>query len=218
MLLATQSHTMLRQPKHVALYRQGDRVLRAGMPGAFAEFGVARGGGIGILARRLTSAQRHLHLFDTWGELPAFTPEDGPAAGELTRWIEEGGFEKLAGSDPRGDAGRLLLHELGMPQELVSFHQGKFEDTLQDYAGDRIAFAHVDADWYTSSATVLEFLEHKLTEDAIVVADDFGYLPGVAKAFDEWQAGSHRSIRMIPGGKGQAVFEVGTLAETDVSA
>jgi hypothetical protein len=43
-----------------------------------------------------------------------------------------------------------------------------------------------------------------------VVADDFGYLDGVAKALDEWKASSDRQIRLIPG-KGQAVIEVGQL-------
>jgi len=210
MLLATRGHTMLRQPKQVSLYRQGSRVLRAGLPGAFAEFGVARGGGIGILGRQLTAAQRHLHLFDTWGELPEFTPEDGPAVPALERWIEEGGFEKLAGQDPRGDAERLLIQGLGMPSELVMFHQGRFEDTLREYEGEAIAFAHVDADWYTSTATVLEFLDRQLTDQAILMADDFGYLDGVAKALDEWRTKSHRQIRLIPG-KGQAVVEVGCL-------
>jgi hypothetical protein len=210
MLLATREHTMLRQPKQVALYRQGSRVIRAGFPGAFAEFGVARGGGIGILARELTSAQRHLHLFDTWGELPDFTPEDGPAAPELSRWIEAGGFEELAGPDPRGDAERLLIRKLGMPRELVTFHQGKFEDTLGRYDGGPIAFAHVDADWYTSTACVVKFLENQLSPRAIVVADDFGYLDGVATALDDWRASSSRPIRLIPG-KGQAILEVGKL-------
>jgi Macrocin-O-methyltransferase (TylF) len=210
MLMATRGHTMLRQPKHVSLYREGSRILRTGLPGAFAEFGVARGGGMGILARQLTSAGRHLHLFDTWGELPAFTPEDGAAAPALEKWIEEGGFEELAGQDPRGDAKRLLIGQLGMPAELVSFHQGKFEETLSEYSGEPIVFAHVDSDWYTSTATVLEFLDRQLTEQAIVVADDFGYLEGVAKALEEWRAASGRSIRLIPG-KGQAVLEVGRL-------
>lgn len=210
MLLATRGYTMLRQPKHVSIYREGSRVLRAELPGAFAEFGVARGGGIGILARQLSSARKPLHLFDTWGELPEFTPEDGPAAAGLEKWIEEGGFEELAGHDPRGDAERLIVGELGMPTELVTFHQGKFEDTLPKYDGGPISFAHVDSDWYTSTTTVLEFLDRQLTDQAIVVADDFGYLDGVAKAIEEWRAASRRQIRLIPG-KGQAVIEVGGI-------
>jgi hypothetical protein len=210
MLLATRGNTMLRQPKHVSLYREGSRVLRAGLPGAFAEFGVARGGGIGILARQLSSSHRHLHLFDTWGELPEFTAEDGAAAAGLEQWIEEGGFEELAGQDPRGDAERLLVGELGMPRELVAFHQGRFEDTLPTYNGGPISFAHVDSDWYTSTVTVLEFLDRQLTDQAIVVADDFGYLDGVKKALEEWRSTSSRQIRLIPG-KGQAVLEVGGI-------
>ncbi len=210
MLMATRGNTMLRQPKHVSLYREGSRVLRAGLPGAFAEFGVARGGGIGILAAQLKSANRPLHLFDTWGELPEFTAEDGPAATELEKWIDEGGFEELAGQDPRGDAERLLVGELGMPPELVTFHQGRFEDTLPRYSGGPISFAHVDSDWYTSTVTVLEFLDRQLTDQAIVVADDFGYLEGVGKALEEWRSTSSRQIRLIPG-KGQAVLEVGGI-------
>jgi hypothetical protein len=208
MLVATRNHTMMPQRNRVTIYEHGLRVLNSGEAGAFAEFGVNRGGGIGVLAHALAAAGRPLHLFDSWGEIPEATAEDGAVGEAWSEWVKAGGFEPLRGDDARGAAERLLVQDLGMPSESVTFHVGLFDQTLPAYGGGPIAFAHVDADWYESTVTVLEFLDQQLSDRAVLVADDYGSLPGVAEAFEHWRGSSERAIRIEPR-QGQAVVEVG---------
>jgi Macrocin-O-methyltransferase (TylF) len=66
---------------------------------------------------------------------------------------------------------------------------GLFEDTLPGWLADHpepLAFVHLDADLYSSTATVLELLAGRLVEGSIVVFDEYFSYPG-------WPEHEHRA-------------------------
>jgi hypothetical protein len=66
---------------------------------------------------------------------------------------------------------------------------GLFEDTLPEWAAEHpesIAFLHLDADLYSSTATVLGHVGDRLVEGSIVVCDEYFNYPG-------WPEHEHRA-------------------------
>jgi len=74
-------------------------------------------------------------------------------------------------------------------------YEGWFEKTLPKHLPKKIAFAHLDADFYSSTYVALEQVFPRLSKGAIVILDDYcdpkvlnrdNSLPGVKKACDEF--------------------------------
>lgn len=124
-------------------------------PGAFAEFGVYRGGTARMLARAFPD--RTIHLFDTFAGMPQTDPRhDGHAAGDF--------------ADTSLDAVSASLGDC--PN--VRFHPGFFPDSTADVAADeRFAFVHVDVDIYRSTLDALTFFYPRLMPGGIMVFDDW---------------------------------------------
>lgn len=189
------------------IYREGRAVLRRGVPGAFVELGVHRGGSAGILAHLLLDRpERHLHLFDRWGDLPDPTEEDGPRAEEYRR---DAIPDKLASlrDDPPLDAARELIEQiLHFPRERVHYHSGWYQDTLPAYSGGPIAFASLDCDYYESVKLGLELLDAHASPGATVIADDYAAWPGARRAVHEWIDRTSRKVRLHALGTGPAIL------------
>jgi Macrocin-O-methyltransferase (TylF) len=135
--------------------------------GTLAEFGVYKGKSLTQIARFFPD--RTVHGFDSFAGLP-------------DAW---GGTSKGAGAFDMG----------AKPPELsvsnVEFHVGWFRDTIplfaQKYSGP-LAFAHLDADIYSSTRTVFDNLSDWFVPGTIVVFDEyFGY--------HGWQRHEHRAFQ-----------------------
>jgi SAM-dependent methyltransferase len=102
------------------------------------------------------------------------------------------GFDSFAGLPETWrtdfEAGTFALDE---PPEVprAELVVGAFEETLPGWAAghtDPVVFLHLDADLYTSTATVLEHLGDRLVEGSIVVFDEYFNYPG-------WPEHEHRA-------------------------
>lgn len=158
-----------------------------------------------FIAREMPAARAFDHPHDTLRWALAEAPPDGLAlefgvgAGTTLRIIVPTrprgtvyGFDSFEGLPEtwRTDfrAGAFALGERPhIPHaELVV---GWFEDTLPGWCAehpDAVAFLHLDADLYGSTATVLEHLGDRLVEGSIVVFDEFFNYPG-------WPEHEHRA-------------------------
>ena len=137
----------------------------AGRDGLVAEFGVARGDSIRLLAR-LTGAT--VHGFDSFLGLP----EDWTGATET-----RGAFA----ARPRRLPGNVQLHE------------GLFSATLPAFLEDHdrpIRFMHVDCDLYESARTVFNLLRPRIVPGSVIVFDEYFNYPNWQehefKAFREY--------------------------------
>ena len=132
------------------------------LDGHYCEFGVYRGASINHIAS-LTS--HTVHGFDSFEGLPE-------------SWA---GFDK----------GTFAVNGLPAVRDNVILHKGWFDESLpvwaQQYPGP-IAFAHLDADLYSSTKTVFDILGDRLVAGSVLQFDEY-------YNFDGWQEGEFRAFR-----------------------
>jgi hypothetical protein len=157
----------------------------AGNPGAFAELGVWRGGSARILCEAKGDAP--LHLFDTFGGMPAVNPATDGA-------FREGDF-----ADSHLAAVQAYL--AGYPG--VQFHAGFFPASAAAVAAENpvFQFVHLDVDLYQSTLDGLAFFYPRLARGGLLVAHDYGdpTVPGVKRAFDEFMRDKPEALAALPG-------------------
>jgi hypothetical protein len=172
---------------------------RAGIPGAFAECGVWRGGS--VLAMILTlqelgTSDRDIHLYDTFEGMTEPSEHDvsaiDPPALETWRDAEGRGerpwpqvFDKETFNE---DAVRATLEETGYPRERLHLVAGPVEETLPAGAPDALALLRLDTDWYESTRHELDHLYPRLAEGGVLIIDDYGHWEGARRAVDEYFA------------------------------
>jgi O-methyltransferase len=214
LIRAAKPYTFMSSRNLTTLFREGRRVLKAGVGGDFVEIGVHRGGSAGILAGLIkTELDRQLHLFDRWGDLPEPTDQDGVRYEEYRKDQIPDKLAELRDNPPLESTKQLIEDVVGFPVERVQYYAGWYDDTLADYSGGPIAFASLDCDYYESMKLALAFIDRHASPAATVVADDYGHLPGIyegwpgaRRAVDEWLASTRRKVRIHPLQTGPAVL------------
>jgi predicted O-methyltransferase YrrM len=146
-------------------------------PGLALEFGVATGTTLTLIAAALSEEFRVVG-FDTFDGLPELWRTGFPV----------GEFAQEAPPQVPG-------------AELVA---GLFEDTLPAFLAESdepIGFAHLDADLYSSTKTVLDLIGDRLRPGAVLVFDEFFNFPGWReheyRAWCEFVARSGRTFEYL---------------------
>jgi len=147
--------------------------LNAPKRGIVAEFGVYAGGN-GMLLNHLM--KQDIHLFDSFeGFSPKVDLKDNEKHLEGKFHPQEKGisFEDII--------------KAYKPHPRVHIHKGYFSETMRLIKNKKIALAHVDADVYSSTKEVLEFILPRMAKGGIILLDDYKYweTPGVFEAVDE---------------------------------
>lgn len=159
--------------------------LVAGRPGAFAEVGVYRGGSAKILCEVKRSAR--LHLFDTFGGMPAVNP------------ATDGDFH--AGDFGDGSLADVQAYLASYPG--VIFHPGFFPTTAAGVAEQDpvFQFVHLDVDLYQSTLDGLRFFYPLLAPGGRLISHDYGAasVPGVRRAFDEFMRDKPEQLVVLTG-------------------
>lgn len=172
--------TMLTRERLRGLESHLRAIDRHRVPGAVVECGVAAGGSAALLGLWLTRAHspRPLFLFDTFEGLPAPTIDD-PDYDTAIHFT--GRF--------RGELADIqaMFARLGITAQ-TTYAKGLFQDTLPHPDLTRVAFAHLDGDWYDSTAHCLRHLWPLLSPGGRIQFDDYGAWQGCRKAVDEFLA------------------------------
>lgn len=189
----------------VAQLRALRDVLKRGVPGDVVEFGVHRGGSAAILAGALLDEpNRHLHLFDRWGDLPEPTEEDGFRK-ETHRRADR--LDQIAKLHDTLDTLKYLIEtSVGFPKDRVTYYQGWFNDTIKEYAGNPIAYASIDTDYYESTVPVLEMCERYASPRAVFFIDDYATWPGARQATHEFLEKTKRKVHLSRTPTGNAIM------------
>lgn len=150
------------------------------LDGMVAEFGVYKGTSLTQIARFFPD--HTVHGFDSFVGLPE-------------SW---GGTSKAAGAFDVG------AQPPQIPVANVEFHVGWFDDTVPVFAAEHsgpFAFAHLDADLYSSTKTVFDVLGNWFVPGTIVVFDEYfgyhGWQRHEHKAFHEFLAQTGLSFEAI---------------------
>lgn len=151
----------------------------ARLPGALAEVGVYRGGSARILCEAKDAAP--LHLFDTFGGMPAVDPAADGA-------FRPGDFADCSVAEVRAFlAGFADVH----------FHPGIFPasaEAAEPYPPFK--FVHLDVDLRRSTLDALAWFYPRLVRGGLLVTHDYGdaTVPGVKQAFDEFFADKPETV------------------------
>lgn len=148
--------------------------------GDVVEFGCYRGD-TSVLFKRLlekNNSEKILWLYDSFEGLPAKTREDASVAGDQFK------------------AGELLVTKREVIEKFKRFglrlpkiKKGFFENLNPDEdVPEKISFAFLDGDLYTSIKTSLKLVENRMEKGGIIVVHDYNNpeLPGSSRAVDEW--------------------------------
>jgi macrocin-O-methyltransferase TylF-like protien len=168
------------QPVHVASSRGEVFQLIADEVGEaqllYLEFGVSEGDSMRWWAGHHTNATSALHGFDSFRGLPSDWLLDRPA-----------GSFSTGGTPPDLDDPR------------VQFHVGWFADTLPAFAlpvHERLVVS-LDADLYSSTVTVLDFLRDRLSDGTFLYFDEFNHRADELRAFEEFLTQTEHTFQLF---------------------
>ncbi len=157
--------------------------LEDGVPGDLLEAGVWRGGATifmrGILAAWGDTARRVV-VADSFAGLPKPDPIRYPADADDEHWTKS---ELVVGVDEV----KANFARYGLLDDRVEFLVGFFSDTLPTAPVDSLAVLRVDGDMYQSVSETLRYLYPKVSPGGYVIIDDYGAVPGCAKAVDDYR-------------------------------
>ncbi len=208
LFLKVMPYTMVGYKRLSNAYELSGKAEAENVLGAFVEFGVWKGGAAGVMA---AAALRHAQdkqtqprmtwLFDSFEGLPEPTEKDGAYAAEYALEHTSGrlrSIEKCVG--PIEDVEKLFFSVLRIEREHVRIEKGWFQETLPGAKQElsQIAILRIDADWYESTAYVLEELYGQVTPGGWVIVDDYGHWEGCKKAVDEFFERRGINPQLIP--------------------
>lgn len=156
-------------------------VLKHDVAGDVVELGCYVGTTTLFLRRFLLQhgSDKALHAYDSFAGLPPKTTEDASPAGE-----------QFKAGELRAPKQEFVKHfrQAGLPLPII--HKAWFSELTPDDMPDKIAFAFLDGDFYSSIYDSLKLVWPRLSEGAVVVVDDYQSeaLPGTKRAVDEWLA------------------------------
>jgi O-methyltransferase len=190
-----QNLTYLSQAKLATLERLLDRVKRRRVPGDFVECGVALGGSAILIADRLDGA-RAFHGYDVFGMIPPPGAADGADAHDRYAVIAGGRSNGIGGERYYGYRDDLYAEVkdsfarfgLQVDQRRIALYKGFFADTIRLERATRVAFAHIDCDWYDPVRLCLERLAPHMSTGGVFVLDDYNDYGGCRRAATEFLA------------------------------
>lgn len=197
---AAREYTMSSSSRMYALYKAVHYVLDAGIPGDFVECGTWRGGSVMVIALTLLQrgvSDRTIHVFDTFEGMPPPSEQDVSVSGERAA-------DMLAVQDPSDaksvwcvadlDSVRHNLLGTGYPQDMFHLVKGRVQDTLPASAPEHVSLLRLDTDWYDSTRHELEQLYPRLSENGVLIIDDYGHWRGARQATDEYFSGGRNIL------------------------
>jgi O-methyltransferase len=168
-------------------------VVANSIEGAFVECGVWRGGSSMAAAWTLGLSQTFdmdMYLFDTFEGMSTPSREDvdtstGRLAEELLSTSDRD--EEIWAYAPLEEV-KANLERTGYPMDKVHLVRGMVEDTIPRTIPDQISLLRLDTDWYESTRHELTHLYPRLSNNGILIIDDYGAWAGARKAVDEYFA------------------------------
>ncbi|MCX6634500.1 MAG: class I SAM-dependent methyltransferase [Acidobacteria bacterium] len=133
--------------------------------GLYCEFGVYKGETLNFIA---SLVKDEVHGFDSFEGLP---------------------------EDWRSNLGKGTFRVAVLPpvRPNVRLHKGWFQDSLPVFKSEHpqpIAFAHLDADLYSSTKTVFDILGDRIVPGTVLQFDEFFNYPG-------WRSGEHKAFQEL---------------------
>lgn len=174
-----------------------EQTLREAMAadGAFIEFGVALGGSAIMIANAAAAARQRFFGFDVFGLIPPpASNKDDAKSKERYALIASGQATGIDGDRYYGYRDDLYdevvkafqRNGLAVDGRNISLVKGLFEDTVPVTDIGRVAFCHIDCDWYDPVKFCLQQVAPRLTPLGLILLDDYHDYGGCAQATREF--------------------------------
>lgn len=163
--------------------------------GAFVEFGVALGGSAIMIANAAAATRQRFFGFDVFGLIPPPTSDkDDAKSKDRYEVIASGQAAGIGGDRYYGYRDDLYddvvkafqRNGLAVDGRTISLVKGLFEDTLPAVDTGRIAFCHIDCDWYDPVKFCLDEIAPRLTPNGLILLDDYHDYGGCLQATNEF--------------------------------
>lgn len=186
--------TYLHPGKLRHIERRLAETIEARVPGDIVEFGVALAGSTVLLAQEAT-AERRFYGLDVFGMIPEPASEKDDARSKRRyqdivqrRSVGIGGDPYYGYRDDLYEHAGAQLRHYGTPMdgERVRLVKGLFEDSWPTLDVGRIAFAHIDCDWYDPVKFCLGETAKRLSPGGAIIIDDYHDYEGCRIAVDEF--------------------------------
>ena len=186
-------YTMTSVERMYSLYSSVNYVLENNIEGDFVECGVWRGGSSMLMAKMLKNrsiSDRKIYLYDTYEGMSEPTKKDVSIAGDdAEKLMEKEKNNKEESVWCLADLADVKqnMRKTGFAEESLVFVKGKVEDTLtNDLPMSKIAILRLDTDWYESTKHELNILYPILSQNGVLLIDDYGHWQGCRQAVDEY--------------------------------
>lgn len=194
--------TMTSPERGLALWQAVHSVLDNGIPGAFVECGVWKGGSAMLIALALLArgeCGRELILFDTFSGMTAPGKADrdlhGRHAADLMSGDHGPEMAKLVCAAAPLDEVRAALESTDYDMRLVRFVPGDVIRTAPQTQTLRIALLRLDTDFYDSTLAELTHFYPRLATGGILILDDYGHWQGARKAVEDYFSTNDQDYR-----------------------
>jgi O-methyltransferase len=157
--------------------------------GDIVECGIWRGGNLfiakSIQENHYNNIQRNFYGYDTFEGMPKPISHDGLKMINIYNNFTSNNEQwfKVGINDVK-DFSKKIFNKI----DNLFLIKGKVEDTLKSFHNlpKKIALLRLDTDWYESTKIELEILYPLLSDNGILIIDDYGDMPGCRKAVDEF--------------------------------
>lgn len=175
------AYSMISKERMADLRRCCETAIDEGIPGAFVETGICRGGALMMMAgvaKVFGDVTRPIYGFDSFNGVPRPYMEQDVGLNLFT-------FPELAVTRAQVERNFRNLDLWGDNIHLV---EGWFKDTLAVTETGPIAVLRLDGDLYSSTLEALEALYPRLSPGGFILIDDAGDIPQCRQAVEEYRA------------------------------
>lgn len=186
-------YTMTSPQRLINTLKSCQYVVENNIAGDFVECGVWRGGN-GILAKKVfeyLGSDKNVWMFDTFQGMTAPTSVDVAAKTQLSAESYFLESQKKTHNDwcfaSLKDV-QKNCSDAGLDVNSFKFIKGDVCETLKVSKNipTEISVLRLDTDWYESTKTELEILYPRLSDQGVLIIDDYGHWEGARKAVDEY--------------------------------
>lgn len=183
--------TMVDWERCYSVWRSVNYILDGGIPGAFVECGVWRGGVCMLIANTLMAKgmrDRDIYMYDTYAGMPEPTPMDISVKGQNARgeWEDSQRDDHNEWCYAPLEMVQKNITSTGYDMTKVRFVKGKVQDTIPQTLPDKIALLRLDTDWYESTYHELTHLYPRLVSGGVIIFDDAYYWHGQRHAMEKY--------------------------------
>ena len=185
-------YTMTSPERMYALYNGIKYIIANNIHGDIVECGVWKGGSAMLCAltlQKLGVTNRKLFLYDTYKGMSEPSQKDKEAftgIEAINEWNENKKDNLNEWCYASLDEVKENMGTTGYSSENITYIEGKVEDSLPNIIPNHISLLRLDTDFFESTQHELNHLYPLLSEQGVIIIDDYGFWAGAKEAVDKY--------------------------------